>query len=478
MRRREFLSGTAAALVFASVGVSCGNRGSDGTRTYGSTTLRRRDAVPDGPSVLVLSLDDQNDWLGFLNDHPGTKTPNLDALAAESVVFAHAYTPAPMCNPARTAIFYGQPPHRSQVYDHEDQSDAALKSFLPEHASLVDHFWSAGYETLLAGKVGTGMRHRSGSSTEPVADKNEEDWVSPYDGESLGKGGAPRGAGIDFGATGRPIGEEPDVVTARWAADRLERLQTPFLLSYGTIRPHVPWRIPQQFLDEHPLEDVVVPELRPDDLDDLSGYARNDILTQQRSFEVMRESGQWEAAVQAYQASTSFADHCVGIVLDALAASPHADDTVVVVFSDHGFHLGEKMHLHKFTLWERATHVPFLLRAPGALEPGVFDPPVSTLDLGPTVADLCDVEITGPHEGASLIPVVHDPARADERPPVTTWLEGNHAVRRGRWRHIRYRAGDSELYDHATDPNEYTNLAGRPEYRSVEAELDSFLPVA
>ena len=138
MRRREFLSGTVAALVLASVGVRCGDV-DPGTRTYGGTTLRRR-KTSRGPNVLVLSLDDQNDWVGFLNNHPGTRTPNLDALAAESIVFNHAYTTAPMCNPARTAIFFGQPPHRSQVYDHSDKSDAALESFLPEHASLVDHF--------------------------------------------------------------------------------------------------------------------------------------------------------------------------------------------------------------------------------------------------------------------------------------------------------------------------------------------------
>ena len=478
MRRREFLSGTAAALVLASAGLHWGCADSAETRTYGSTTLRRRKAASAGPNVLVLSLDDQNDWLGFLNNHPGTRTPNLDALAAESTVFTHAYTTAPMCNPARTAIFFGQPPHRSQVYDHGDESDAALERFLPEHASLADHFWSAGYETLLSGKVASGMQERCGSAADRVERSAEDDWVSPYDSRPLGPRGGPRGANIDFGPSGRPLDEEPDVITARWAADHLEHARTPFVLCYGTIRPHTPWRIPQEFLAQHPIEDVVVPEVRPGDLDDLSDYVRDDILTKQRQFGILRDSGLWEEAVQAYQASTTLADHCIGIVLDALAASPHADDTVVVVFSDHGFHLGEKLHLHKFTLWERATRVPFLLRAPGTLEPGSFDIPVSTLDLGPTVAELCDVEIKGPHEGASLVPLIRDPSRADERPPVTTWLEGNHAVRRSQWRYIRYRTGDTELYDHAADPNEFTNLAGRPEHRSVEAELGAFLPAA
>lgn len=478
MRRRQFLSGTAAALVFASVGVRCGTTDSAETRTYGGTTLRRRNAGADGPNLLVLSLDDQNDWLGFLDNHPGTRTPNLDALAAESVVFTHAYTTAPMCNPARMAIFFGQPPHRSQVYDHSDESDAALGRFVPEHVSLVDHFWSAGYESLLSGKVATHMGKRCGSSPGPTLNESERDWVSPYDGRPLGDDGQPRGAGIDFGPSGRPLDEEPDVIAARWAADKLGGTRSPFVLCYGTVRPHTPWRVPQQFLDQHPIERVVVPDVRPDDLEDLSEYAREDILQYRKQFETLRDSGRWEEAVRAYQASTTFADHCIGIVLDALAGSAHADDTIVVVFSDHGLHLGEKMHVHKFTLWERATRVPFLLRAPGALAPGSFDPPVSTLDLGPSVAELCDVEIQGPHEGASLVPAINDPTLAEERPPVTTWLEGNHAVRRGRWRYIRYRTGDTELYDRETDPDEYTNLSGQPEYRSVEAELDAFLPAA
>jgi arylsulfatase A-like enzyme len=181
--------------------------------------------------------------------------------------------------------------------------------------------------------------------------------------------------------------------------------------------------------------------------------------------------------VQAYQAATSFADHCVGLVLDELAASPYADDTIVVLWSDNGFHLGEKQHLHKFTLWEPSTRVPLLIRAPGRLDGGTFDPPVSLLDLGPTVADLAGVAILDEsHQGESLLPLLDDPAAAADRPAIMTWLEGNHSVRQGDWRLIRYTTGETELYDIAGDPQEFVNLAGDGQHDEVETQLAALLP--
>lgn len=422
----------------------------------------------------MLSLDDQNDWVGFLADHPGTRTPNLDELAAQSVVFDRAYTAAPMCKPARTAIYYGQPPDVSKVYDHSETSNRELARIELTRPSLIDSFWSGGYRTIAAGKLEPGASRRSDVVFNTPQLEIEDDWRSPYDGKPV-EGVEPAPGAIDFGPTGRPLDEEPDVLAARWVAEQIARTEEPFFLGYGTIRPHTPWRVPRQFLDAHPLDEVVVPEIREDDFDDLSTYAREDMAKWGKAFEKLRDLDLWAPAVQAYQASTTFADHCVGIVLDALAESRHADNTIVLVFSDHGFHLGEKLHLHKFTLWEEATRVPFLVRAPG-LEARRFDTPVSTMDLGPTAASLAGVELNWPHEGIDLVPALDDPTIADEHPPVMTWLEGNHAVRKRNWRYIRYRTGDVELYDLDTDPGEFDNLAGRPDLSEVEAELDAYLP--
>ena len=137
------------------------------------------------------------------------------------------------------------------------------------------------------------------------------------------------------------------------------------------------------------------------------------------------------------------------------------------MWSDHGYHLGEKLHIEKFTLWERATRVPFLLHVPGRFDReqhlGV---PVSTIDLGPTLSQLCGIDPQTPYDGGSLLPIVADPRRAADRPPVTTWQQGNHSVRRGEWRYIRYRTGEIELYDQGTDPNEFDNLAADPAQRA------------
>ena len=246
-------------------------------------------------------------------------------------------------------------------------------------------------------------------------------------------------------------------------------------LGYGLISSHVAWRVPQKFFDLHPIDEVVVPDLRPDDLDDLGPAARS--LIDQRTLDTLRNTGTWEDAVQAYQAAISYADDRVGVVLDALASSPRADDTIVVLWSDHGFHLGEKLHWHKFTLWERATRIPMLFRVPGSLDSGtVFDRPVSAIDIGPTLAELSGVAVTSQRSGASLVPALAQPSLADGRPAISTWLPGNHSVRRGPWRYVRYRTGEAELYDHRDDPDEYTNLAGRSESAATERELAAFLP--
>jgi arylsulfatase A-like enzyme len=466
--------------------------GSGQTRKYGTNVLRRRKASTSSPNVLFVSIDDCNDWVGFLNNRPGTHTPNLDALAKSSLVFSHAYCTAPMCLPARTSVLFGRAPYRSHIYDHSEASANSYAMLTKATSSLIDDLWAAGYETLGAGKIfHDGQSHRwikyrpveqyvpGHVRREPQwAGRFDPTWRSPYDGLPIGRGERFKVSMIDFGPSGVAPSDEPDGKTTQWIQHRLrEDRQSPFFLALGLYLPHEPWRLPKRFFDLHPLEDIVVPEFRPDDLEDLGAYARDRVIDQANRFELLIASGLWEEAVQAYQAAISYADDRVGRVLDELAHSRYAEDTMIVIWSDHGYHLGEKLHIEKFTLWERATRVPLLIHVPERFDRHhEFNQPVSMLDLGPTVADLCESEIHAPHDGASLLPLVADPARADSRPPITTWLAGNHAVRRGPWRYIRYRTGDVELYDHRTDPDEYVNLAHRPEHAAIQAELDTFLP--
>jgi arylsulfatase A-like enzyme len=441
----------------------------------------------------MICLDDCNDWLGFLNNHPGTYTPNLDALAASSLSFTAAYCTAPMCLPARTSVLFGRQPYRTGVYDHTDTSQARYEQLTRQTSSLVDDLWAAGYDTYGAGKLFHDTQAPRWTEfrrfpwylpghvrKQPGADPNGYDphWLSPYDGRSIGRGERFDFTMIDFGPSGRPASQEADGQATAWAVEHLTRDHTnPFFLALGLYLPHEPWRVPQKYFDLHPLDDVVVPGVRPDDLGDLGRYARDQVIDPHQRFERIRESGLWEEVVQAYQAAISYADDHAGQVLDRLSSSRYADDTVVIVWSDHGFHLGEKMHIEKFTLWERATHVPLLLHVPGRFgSRSEFDDPVSVIDIGPTLANLCSASIHAQHDGRSLLELVKHPECAKSRPPLMTWQAGNHSVRRGHWRYIRYRSGESELYDHRSDPQEFDNLASDPRCAAIATDLEALLP--
>jgi arylsulfatase A-like enzyme len=187
------------------------------------------------------------------------------------------------------------------------------------------------------------------------------------------------------------------------------------------------------------------------------------------------ENGQWRRAIQGYLASISFADAQLGRLLDALDASLYEDNTVIVLWSDHGFHLGERDHWEKFTLWERSTRVTFMITAPGVTTAGTrCGEPVSLLDVYPTLNELCGLPKMDQLSGLSLLPQLRDPTTPRPRPIVTTW-NGSHAVRDTRWRYILYGEGGEELYDHAKDPGEWNNLADDPAYADKKAELEAWL---
>ena len=182
--------------------------------------------------------------------------------------------------------------------------------------------------------------------------------------------------------------------------------------------------------------------------------------------------------VQCYQASADFSDSMVGRLLDALDKSGRADHTIIVLFADHGYHLGDKESCVKFTLWEKANHVPFIIVAPGIAQPGSrCDKPVSLLDIYPTLLDLAGLPPKADNDGLSLVPLLKHPRAEWTRPAIMTMGEGNHAVRNDRWRYIRYRDGTEELYDHENDPWEFTNLAGKPEHAGVISEMKKWLPI-
>lgn len=428
------------------------------------------DDEPGPPNVLFLAVDDLNDWTGFLGGHPQAQTPNLDRLAARGVHFTRAYCSAPACNPSRVSLMTGLRPSTSGVY----LNGQPWRPVLPEVTTLSQAFQQAGYDVRGGGKIFHGRF------------PDPESWDESFDLESTNRpapdqlpvNGLPNTAHFDWGPVDVPDAAMPDAKTVSWAIERLEQIEPgqPFFLAVGLYRPHLPWYVPRPYFDQFPPAEIVLPRVLENDLDDIpqAGIAMAKPNGDHRR---VVEADQWEHAVQGYLASIAFADAQIGRLLDALDAGPHAGNTIIVLWGDHGWHLGEKSHWRKFALWEEATRVPLVIVAPNVTEPnGRSERTVSLLDLYPTLIDLCGLPSRPNLEGESLTPLLLDPAASWNRPVVTTHGRGNHAVRSERWRYIRYADGSEELYDHEADPREWTNLAEDPRLQSIKAELAKHLP--
>ena len=421
----------------------------------------------DRPNVLFIVLDDLNGWVGHLGGHPQARTPNIDRLAAAGLAFTSAYAPAPACNPARAAVMSGLRPFESGLYWNEQDWTRALGV----ETTLTARFISAGYGVFGAGKIFHDSIFRDGEWT--------EHFLPPERALAAAPGARDEGVGgIRFRPVANPPQDLPDYATVSWSIAKLQqRHDRPFFLAVGLTKPHMPWAVPQRYFDRFPLASIELPPHLDGDLDDVPAVARPPRAA--RDHERILRSGRWKEAVQAYLAATAFADEQVGRLLDALEASPHHDDTIVVLWGDNGFHLGEKGRWRKFTLWEEATRVPLVWVVPGVTRPGGVSPrAVDLSSLYPTLCELAGIERPEQVRTPSLVPLLRSPEAAWEHPALMTLEPGSSAVRFDRWRYIRYADGSEELYDHASDPNEWRNLAAQPTLAGTRASLAKRLPQA
>ena len=281
---------------------------------------------------------------------------------------------------------------------------------------------------------------------------------------------------FDWAPDNQPESQTADHQVVDWAAGELARKHSkPFFHAVGIFRPHIPWYAPEKYFDLYPKDEVFLPKILKDDLQDVPPHGHYGIRKQWHKWLV--ENNQWREAVRGYLASISFADAQVGRLIDALDKSPHSKNTIIVLWSDHGMHIGEKQQWEKFTLFEESTRVPLIIVAPGITKPGtICDKPVNLLDVYPTLNELCSLPARKDLDGISLVKLLKKPKTKWERPSITTWGKGNHAARGQRYRYIRHPNGEEQLYDHKTDPNEFTNLADNPELASVKKQLAKWLP--
>ena len=428
------------------------------------------------PNVLFVSIDDMNDWVEPFNHptrgKPVIATPNLQALADRGVSFKNAHTPVPLCTPTRASIMAGVYPRNNHMtipqYNNSRHEFTGI-------ATLTQHFRRHGYLALGGGKIYPRLR----------SPERHWDIFRPFDrprdqkrrpGILLnGLDDLPGKDPFDWGAVEYDIGEMSDVRIADWAIEALGKdHDRPFFLGVGFHFPHLPWYLPRSYLARYPLESVVLPVVREDDLDDIPPEGRRTAwrTPRARSEDYERsdhvrvlEAGAWKQAVQAYSAASTFIDDQVGRVLQALEDSPHADSTIVVVFADNGWHFGEKQRWRKMALWEESTRIPLIVSYPTVLPSGrEVESAVSLVDLYPTLLELAGLPPPG-HEldGQSLLRALDGGDAAGERFAMSIWGEGNVAIRNARWRYIRYAKGGEELYDHAGDPMEHTNLLALPD---------------
>lgn len=431
---------------------------------------------PDKPmNVLLLIVDDLNTWLLEDSTRYSGKVvaPNIQRLANQGVLFHSACTASPVCSPSRTAFLSGVAPWKSGVSRNGVQvGDSKVLQRVP---SVLRTFQDQGYWIGSFGKVS----HGYDTGVKYDASMNHKRTPAPPGAplNGIARSASGKLTERDWGATHLDEDEMSDKRLADAAIKSLQRKHDkPFFIACGLFHPHYPWYVPQKYLDMYPLDEIKSPPIKADDLNDIPEYGRQ--LVSVDWDKQVNDRGLVKEAIRGYLASVTFSDAQMGRVLKALDESPHRENTIVVLISDHGFHLGEKQQWSKGTLWEEATDSVMMWRVPGVTQPNqVCTRPVSLLDIYPTLADLIGIDKPDHLDGHSLLPLLRD-VRAPRSQPAITVYDGHMAVRTETARFIQYWDGTTELYDRTSDPHEWVNQADNPSLADLKAAMVSYLPAA
>lgn len=419
--------------------------------------------VSERPNVLFIAVDDLNSWVTHLGGHPQAKTPNIDRLAARGITFERAYCAVPSCEPSRAALMSGQRPWTTGCYRNEDE----WLQIIPEGQNLSMRFKEAGYHTVGAGKIFHSDEYFPSEWTEYMDDTGLED-----------HGGVPKDQGYHLPLEMNIKDEDiSDWHTVNWCIEQMNtERDEPMFVAAGLHKPHLPFAPPMKYYDAFPLEAIQLPPFLETDLDDIPARGIR-MAGAENDYRKFQENGRWKAAIRSYLATIAYTDMNIGRLLDGLDKSPIADNTIIVLWGDHGWSLGEKKHFRKFALWEEPTRTPLIWVAPGVTQAGSHSTtPVDLMSIYPTLMELTGLPVPEFVEGESIVPLLNDSRQYWGVPAITTHNRNNHAVRTDRWRYIHYEDGGEELYDHRIDPNEWTNLADEPKYAKLKQRLAAWLP--
>jgi choline-sulfatase len=430
------------------------------------------------PNVLFIAIDDQNDWIGAFGGHPLAKTPHIDRLAQRGTVFLNAHCQAPLCNPSRASLLLGLRPTTTGIYGLAP-SFRTVEQF-KDRVTLPQHFQNHGYRTLSTGKI------FHGNAGGPQKRSQEFEVWGPAGGIGVTPkqkliGPTPMGNHplMDWGVFPHDDEDKGDYQIASWAIEQIKSApkEKPFFLATGFFLPHVPCYATQKWFDLYPDDDSILPLVKEDDRLDtphFSWYLHWSLPEPRLRW--VKENNQWRNLVRSYLACTSFVDSQIGRLLDSLDEAGLSDNTIIVLWGDHGWHLGEKGITGKNSLWERSTRIPLIIAGPGVTRGARCGQPVELLDLYPTLIQLCDLSERSDLEGISLKPQLVESNSKRDRPAITSHNQGNHGIRSENWRYIRYADDSEEFYDMVNDPHEWKNLASHPEFAAIIDEHRKWLP--
>ncbi|SHE81802.1 Arylsulfatase A [Mariniphaga anaerophila] len=469
-------------------------------------------SVPEQPNILFIAVDDLNDWTGTMGGNNQAITPNLDLLTTQGVLFSNAHASMPVCVASRNSLLSGLHPVTTGWYTGVGERQAMIRSYhevMEGKKMLPEFFKDNGYKTFCAGKI-----FHSGATDYPFLLDSLWDDVAPgyadkvtgkflergegygglffypfpkngsqlkrHYGDKLGSGHSLCGGPLD--EEDIPGGKMYDELIADYAVQKLnENHDNPFFLSVGFVRPHVPYTAPRKYFDLYDEEKVKIPDVPDDEMKDIPimgkaiAYGATNFGDHQAVLGVGPDY--WRYLVYSYLACISFVDDQIGRVLKALENSRYAENTIIVLWSDHGQNLGEKKHWRKMCLWEESTRVPLCILVPGNKANGqVCDEPVSLLDIYPTLANLCNLPVPEHLDGQNLQPLLEAPGSEWPHVVLSNWMYKNYSVRDRNYRYILYRDGTEELYDRSEDPGEHFNLADNQQYETIKARLKQAIP--
>ena len=443
------------------------------------------DEVITSPNVLFISIDDLNDWVEPLGGNTQTLTPHFSAFAKQAVNFKKNYCTSPGCNPSRSTLMTGYHTYDSGMYSN--YQDWRKVDKLKTAKTLGEYFRDHGYYAAGAGKI----FHYS-----QVAPDCWDEYY-PSQTQNMPSSYIPENAPVsmtpfkymynafDWAPIPIPDEETGDYQSVNYISQQLQKQHDkPFFLACGIYRPHLPWYVPQQYFDRFPLDEIQLPKVLEEDTTDL-GFRAKEIIERGGNYHKhVIAAGQWKKAVQGYLASVAFADAMFGELITALQESSYADNTIVVLWSDHGWQPGEKKHWRKFSLWENVIRTLFMMKVPkgiaalpeGSANGKTCNNITSLIDIYPTLVELCGLPERPDLSGISLVPLLNDPHQDWDEVAITTYDFGDYSVRHEDWHYIQYIDESEELYNLKDDPEEWYNLASDPAYQSTINDLKKLLP--